>query len=60
MIDLSGIGILIFAALGAAVGALLIIPLAIASFWIDGLMSWAWIAPVAGLLIGSMFGARAP
>lgn len=56
MPDLSGLGRLLFAALGGFAGALLIIPLAIASIWIDGLMTWAWVPPVAGLLIGCAVG----
>lgn len=26
------------------------------SIWIDGLMTWAWVPPVAGLLIGCAVG----
>lgn len=59
MPDLSGLGILLFAALGGFAGTLLIVPLAIASIWIGGLMSWAWCLPVAGLVIGSIAGYRA-
>ena len=54
--DLSGIGLLVFAALGGFVGTLLIVPLAIASIWIDGLMAWAWLLPVIGLVLGAAWG----
>ena len=54
--DLSGIGLLLFAALGGFAGTLLIVPLSIASIWIDGLMAWAWLLPVIGLVLGAAWG----
>ncbi|MEO9612630.1 MAG: hypothetical protein ABJG86_09745 [Nitratireductor sp.] len=56
MPDMSGLGRLLYAALGGCAGALLIVPLAIASIWLDGLMAWAWVLPVAGLVAGLALG----
>lgn len=52
MPDMSGLIYFLLAAVGGLVGTLLLIPMAIASIWIDGLMTWSWVPPVAGMAAG--------
>lgn len=57
MPDLSGLIVVFYVALGGVIGALLILPVAVAAIWIGGLMAWAWVLPVLGMMIGAAVGA---
>ena len=51
MFDLRGLLVIAFAGIGAFLGMLLI-----PGFWLFDAMSYAWLAPVGGMVIGGLIG----